>query len=84
MEQTPAPMPAVLPTEATAALAQAGIAFLEALAVALATPGQLTTDPRTGQPALLVPLPSAALLQRGEQALAAILRTAGQGGMAKG
>ena len=66
-----------LPAEASAALAQAGIAFLEALAAALATPGQMTTDPRTGQPALLVPLPPSALLQRGEQALAAILRSAG-------
>ena len=81
---TPTPPMAHLPNEATAALAQAGIAFLEALAAALATPGQVTTDPRTGQPALLVPLPPAALLQRGEQALAAILRSAGPAGTAKG
>ena len=49
----------------------------------LATPGQVTTDPRTGQPALLVPLPSVALLQRGEQALATILRVAGLPGSPK-
>ena len=90
---TPAPpelAPAVappaihLPAEATATLAQAGIAFLEALATALATPGNLTTDPRTGQPALLVPLPPAGLLRRGEQALAAILRSTAPGGSPNG
>ncbi len=84
-EPPPSPAtPAHLPAEATAALAQAGIVFLEALAAALATPGQLTTDPRTGQPALLIPLPAPALLQRGEQALALILRSAGPGGSPKG
>ena len=80
----PPATPAHLPAEATAALAQAGIVFLEALAAALTTPGQLTTDPRTGQPALLVPLPAPAILQRCEQALAAILRSAGQAGSPKG
>ncbi|MCA1693963.1 MAG: hypothetical protein LC749_04090, partial [Actinobacteria bacterium] len=85
-ELPPAVVPPAIqiPAEATAALTQAGIAFLESLAAALATPGNLTTDPRTGQPALLVPLPTAALLRRGEQALATILRSAGQGGPTNG
>jgi SNF2 family DNA or RNA helicase len=57
-------------------LLQAGVQFLEALATALTGPqSQVTTDPRTGQPALLVPLPSAQLLQRGTMAMQTILAT---------
>jgi SNF2 family DNA or RNA helicase len=66
--------PAPVPREANAggqALVEAGVRFLEALAAAMAA-GQVTTDPRTGQPALLVPLPAAELLQRGTTALRAI------------
>ncbi|MFO0930703.1 MAG: DEAD/DEAH box helicase, partial [Gemmataceae bacterium] len=78
----PAPEPAELPLpaageprpDASAALFQAGVRFLEALAVTLnGADGSVTTDPRTGQPALLLPLPSAAALRSGVQALQAIL-----------
>jgi SNF2 family DNA or RNA helicase len=58
------------------ALLQAGVQFLEALAKALSN-SQHTTDPRTGQPALLIPLPTAQLLQRGTQALQTITRQLG-------
>ena len=39
---------------------------------------RVTTDPRTGQPALLVPLPSAELVQRAAAALRAILQALGR------
>jgi hypothetical protein len=63
------------PAAVEPALVQAGVQFLEALAVALTGPGaRVTTDPKTGQPALIVPLPPAPLVQRGAQALRAILQ----------
>jgi SNF2 family DNA or RNA helicase len=74
------PAPAAAPREAAddgegQALLLAGVQFLEALAAALTGPeAQRTTDPRTGRPALLVPLPAAALLRRGTQALESITR----------
>src|SRR5262245_64911251 len=65
--------------EAAQELLQAGVQFLEALATAFTGPGsRVTTDPRTGEPALLVPLPSAQLQQRGTQALQAIVQAMGQ------
>jgi SNF2 family DNA or RNA helicase len=66
--------------DAREALLQAGVQFLEALAAALSGPGaQLTNDPRTGQPALLLPLPSAQLLQRGTQALQTLTQALAKG-----
>ncbi len=66
--------PREVPAETGQALLQAGVQFLEALATAFTGPGsQVTTDPRTGRPALLVPLPEAHLVQRGTQALQTIL-----------
>jgi SNF2 family DNA or RNA helicase len=60
-------------------LLQAGVSFLEALAAALSGPGtQVTTDPRTGQPMLQVPLPTAQMLERGTQALQSILQALAQ------
>ena len=69
------------------ALIQAGVQFLESLAAVLATASaqsgsngpsatspQVTTDARTGQPVLQVPLPSPEVLRRGGLALQAILR----------
>ncbi|MFO0876341.1 MAG: DEAD/DEAH box helicase [Gemmataceae bacterium] len=54
---------------------QAGIQALETLARVLTAPGsRTTTDPLTGQPALLVPLPGPQLLERGRVALQAILQ----------
>jgi SNF2 family DNA or RNA helicase len=61
------------------ALVQAGVQFLEALATAMTGPeSRVTTDPRTGQPVLQVPLPAAELLQRGTQALQAIVQSLGR------
>jgi SNF2 family DNA or RNA helicase len=66
------------------AVVQAGVQLLEALAALYAKPaggdgaaglGSLVgTDARTGQPVLQVPLPAPELLQRGAQALQAILK----------
>ncbi len=65
------------------ALVQASVHFLEALAAVLAAggggngqqPGPLvTTDARTGQPVLQVPLPPPEVLQRGAAALQTILQ----------
>ncbi len=81
---TPLPEPAVVseaPAEAGQAVLAAGVEFLEALAAALSGPAaQVTTDPRTGQPALLVPLPEARLVQRGAAALRAIVEALGRPG----
>jgi hypothetical protein len=72
--------------DARQALVQAGLQFLEALAALLAssapngtngqatTPALVTTDARTGQPVLQVPLPSPEAMQRGGTALQTILR----------
>jgi superfamily II DNA or RNA helicase len=66
-------------TEASQALLQAGVQFLEALAASLSGPNaQVTTDARTGQPVLQVPLPTAQMLERGTQALQTILQTLGR------
>jgi superfamily II DNA or RNA helicase len=77
--QAPEPAP-----EARAALVQAGVQFLEALAAVLtgAANGSalVSTDPRTGQPVLQVPLPPAPLAQRGAAALQEILRHLGKVG----
>jgi hypothetical protein len=76
----PAP-PCEMPAETGQALLEAGVQFLEALATAFTGPGaQVTTDPRTGRPALLVPLPEAQLVQRGTQALQTILQALAQKG----
>jgi hypothetical protein len=58
------------------ALLQVGVQFLEALAAAFTTPGGavLTTDPRTGQTVLQIPVPSPQLLQRGAAALQTIVQ----------
>jgi SNF2 family DNA or RNA helicase len=70
--------------EATQALVQAGVHFLEALATALSGSGaQVMTDARTGQPVLQVPLPSAQLMKRGTQALQAILQSLSNGEQAR-
>jgi hypothetical protein len=62
------------------ALVQAGVQFLEALAAAMSGPGsQVTTDARTGQPVLQVPLPAAQMVQRGTEALRRIVQTLGNG-----
>ncbi|HZT79708.1 MAG TPA: C-terminal helicase domain-containing protein, partial [Gemmataceae bacterium] len=66
------------------ALVLAGVQFLEALAAWVGEPGAsapgagvpaglVTTDARTGQPVLQVPLPPPEVLQRGAAALRAIL-----------
>jgi SNF2 family DNA or RNA helicase len=70
--------------DARQALVQAGVQLLEALAAVLAASAKngtnghsaalVTTDARTGQPVLQVPLPSAETLQRGGTALQTILR----------
>jgi superfamily II DNA or RNA helicase len=60
-----------VPADGSHALVEAGVRFLEAIASAMAA-GQVVSDPRTGQPALLVPVPSAEWLQRGKAALKAI------------
>ena len=72
--------------EARQALVQAGVQFLEALAAVLipaapngtngqtAAPALVTTDSRTGQPVLQVPLPSPEAMKRGGAALQTILR----------
>ena len=72
--------------DARQALVQAGVQFLEALAAVIAASAQngtngqtaasalMTTDARTGQPVLQVPLPSVEVLQRGGAALQTILR----------
>jgi hypothetical protein len=75
--------------EARQALVQAGIQFLEALAAVFAAgtaqaagdgkengslPALITTDTRTGQPVLQVPLPSTEVLQRGARALQTIVQ----------
>jgi SNF2 family DNA or RNA helicase len=74
------PAPAGEADDARQALLQAGAQFLAALAAALTGPGaQLTSDPRTGRPALLVPLPPAQLLQRGTQALQALAQALAPG-----
>jgi SNF2 family DNA or RNA helicase len=81
----PAPPPAAptpLPVDAAQTLVQAGIQLLEALAAVLGSQGNdaaacVTTDARTGQPVLQVPLPSAELLQRGVAAIQAILTSMG-------
>jgi hypothetical protein len=66
---------------AAQALMQAGVQFLEALAAALNGPGtRVINDPQTGQPALLVPVPAAQLVQRGTAALQAIVQALGQQG----
>jgi SNF2 family DNA or RNA helicase len=72
----PEPLPPrEAPAEAGQALLAAGVEFLEALATAFTGPAaQVTTDPRTGQPALLVPLPEAQLVKRGTEALATIVQ----------
>jgi hypothetical protein len=75
---TPAPREAA--AEVPGALVQAGVQFLEALAAALGG-ARRVDDPQTGQPAVLVPLPSAQLVQRGAAALRAIVQALdGQGG----
>jgi SNF2 family DNA or RNA helicase len=81
--ETTVPPPAAAAREGRAeagqVLLQAGVQFLEALATAMGGPGsQVTTDARTGQPVLQVPLPTAEMLQRGTQALQAILQALGQ------
>jgi superfamily II DNA or RNA helicase len=77
------PAPAAdLTAEARHALIQAGVQFLEALATVLASPGQngggtpalVTTDAKTGQSVMQIPLPSPEVLQRGGAALQTILR----------
>ncbi len=67
------------PLDARQALVQASVQFLEALAAAFAQAsedgaGLVSSDARTGQPMLQVPLPSAQVLQRGAAALQAIAR----------
>jgi SNF2 family DNA or RNA helicase len=80
-ETVPPEAPAEPRADPRQALAQAGVQFLEALAAVLASgnghaDGQtlVTTDGRTGQPVLQIPLPSAEALQRGAAALQAILQ----------
>ncbi len=52
---------------------QVGVQFLEALAATLASSDSaLTTDPRTGQTILQIPLPSPHLAQRAATALQAL------------
>jgi SNF2 family DNA or RNA helicase len=53
----------------------AGVQFLEALAAA---ESRVVTDPQTGKPALLIPLASAALIQRGALAVQRILQKFGE------
>jgi superfamily II DNA or RNA helicase len=84
----PAPAPAAV-ADARQALLQAGVQFLEALAAVLAAPapnganGQaaapalVTTDARTGQAVLQVPLPSRVVPPGGGAALQPILRAFG-------
>jgi hypothetical protein len=72
--------------DARQALLQAGVQFLEALAAVIAAsarngtngqaaaPALVTTDARTGQTVLQVPLPSPEVLRRGGTALQTILR----------
>ncbi len=83
-EKRPEP-PAPTPTEAVPdprqAALSAGVQFLEALAgMFTATNGGgkptvgITTDARTGQPVLQVPLPSPEVLQRGAAALQVLLQ----------
>lgn len=80
---TPPPAPAADPRQA---LVQTGVQLLEALAGILAKPanganGQagvgalVTTDSKTGQPVLQLPLPPPDVLQRGAAALQAILQS---------
>ncbi|MFO0842896.1 MAG: DEAD/DEAH box helicase [Gemmataceae bacterium] len=64
----PAPSPAGEPA-ADVTLALAAVQLVEALAAA-----RVTTDPATGQPALVVPLPSPQLAQRAAAALRTILQ----------
>jgi SNF2 family DNA or RNA helicase len=86
--EPPAPEPLPLPqpvADARAALVQAGIQFLEALAAVVAD-GQangsaagplVTTDAKTGQAVLQVPLPDPDVLRRGATALQTILQGLG-------
>lgn len=83
------PVPPAPPTaDPRQALMQTGVQLLEALAGVLAKPasganGQaglgalVTTDARTGQPVLQLPLPPPDMLQRGAAALQAILQGLG-------
>jgi hypothetical protein len=67
------------------ALVQAGVQFLEAFAAALTnSAAQVTTDHRTGQPVLQVPLPSGQVVQRGREALRSLLQMLGDGAHAPG
>jgi hypothetical protein len=63
------------------ALLQASVQFLEALAAVLSAGANgsalVTTDARTGEPVLQIPLPAAQLAQRGSTALQTILRGLG-------
>jgi SNF2 family DNA or RNA helicase len=65
---TPAYIPPAPNGEPGVALLQASVQFLEALQIALSTPGALTTDPRTGQMVLQIPV-TPELLQRSAAAL---------------
>jgi superfamily II DNA or RNA helicase len=84
---TAAPVPQA--ADAGAALVEAGVRFLEALAAFCAATGAspsgngsgapplgglLTTDAQTGRPVLQLPLPSAEVLQRGAGALRGLLQ----------
>jgi superfamily II DNA or RNA helicase len=80
-EEPPPPEPA----DARLALVQAGVQFLEALAAVVgreapadgeAPAALVTTDARTGQPVLQIPLPPPEVLRRGAAALLAIAQGA--------
>jgi len=93
-DELPAPKPELAPAAAPPAdagqlLVQAGVQFLEAMASACTGGGNgksngkaasplITTDSRTGQPVLQVPLPAPEVLQRGLAALQALLQGLGQ------
>jgi hypothetical protein len=85
----PVSAPGDATAEARQKLVQAGVQFLEALAAVFAAgaaraggngkedsplPALVTTDARTGQPVLQVPLPSAEVFQRGAVALQTIVQ----------
>jgi superfamily II DNA or RNA helicase len=76
------PNPPVVVPETMPEMMLAGVQFLEALAAAFTgPPSRVITDPQTGQPALLVPLPQAQLVQRGRQALLALAQALGKHGV---
>jgi SNF2 family DNA or RNA helicase len=71
-DETPPALPAPMSTgtDAQQALMQAGVAFLEALAAAMKTPG----GEANGQTMVQIPLPSPEMLRRGATALQTILQ----------